>query len=674
MKKFVVRLSLPAFLLVLFLIAGASISYAQVPVSVSKEKVRVNGTLMYAHQVTKGQTVYSICKAYNVTPEELQKANPSLSGGLKDGMLLVIPIKEVSEEVQKKEEKGAWEKTKEGAAYVGEKAKEGAVYIGEKAKEGAVYVADKAKDAWKETKDFIVGTPDDKKKEPAAQEKKEERIAEEKTEKPAVKEGPVDKKEPEVKKEEPAVKPAVKEEVKEVAAKVSEGDTFIEHKVKWYEDLDEISNEYKLDKEIIKYYNGLTSESLDKVPSLKIPTGATLERVKKEYVNTIHKKMPNNTLPQVFIEETPAAEDSLYNALQLEEREIAVILPLYSHNKLSATYMDFYSGALLAAQELNEAGNGTDYQRGTYKFKFIDQSKYQSAESLIKLNHLEKADLIIGPIRSSDINNYIDFINEHQIPMVSPLDPSADSLTAKSPYLFQVPVSSQLQDIALAGMLNQFSEMSRNNSITVIYEEGSADALQAGKIMDILNENNIPYTVISFPISKAVEIGGTFKKKFNPLYNNLAVVLSNNEGFVAEALRNLSILSMPQDNITVIGTSKWRNFDALDLNLFFQFNLHLICPYYVDLSRESVQRFVQQYREAYGAEPSGNAFSGYDMVTTFAPNISQMKAAAQENNTLFKAAGLQQSILMMNNKNYGITGVIYHSNYTVSSTPLRCSF
>lgn len=674
MKKFFVGAILPICLLVVFVIGLNSAVYAQTPVSVSKEKVRVNGTLMYAHQVTKGQTVYSICKAYNVTPEELQNSNPNLANGLKDGMLLVIPIKEGAsadlqkkddgkkkDEIKNKDDKGTWEKTKEGAAY-----------LGGKVKEGAVYVADKAKDAWQETKDFIVGAPAENKatieKKPAA---KEDAVKEKTEVKTSAKQETVKEKA----EAQPAAKEeAVKEKTEVQTSTVLEDDTFIKHKVKWYEDMDEIANEYKIDKGIIKFYNNLSSDNLDKVPELKIPTGQTLERVKKEYVKSIHQPVPSNTLPQNYIEELPADNPQIY-VPQLKEREIAIILPLYNNNKLSATYMDFYSGALLAAEELNDMGSTTDYQRGTYKFKFIDQSKYQSAEALIKLNHLENADLIIGPIRSSDIKNYIDFINEHQIPMVSPLDPSADSLASKSPYLFQVPVSSDLQDLAIVGMLNQFTEISRNNSITVIYEEGSADAKQAAKIIALLNENNIAYTTISFPISKAVEIAGTFKKRFNPDYNNLAVILSNNEGFVAEALRNLSILSLPQDRITVVGTSKWRNFETLDLNLFFQFNVHLICPYFVDLSRENVQRFIQLYRDAYGAEPSANAFSGYDMVTTFAPNISEMKATKEnENDSFFKAAGLQQSILMMNNKNYGITGVIYHSNYTVSSVPLRCSF
>lgn len=43
--------------------------------------------------VEAGQTIYSICKEYDVTEEALRERNPELLGGLKVGMKLVVPIK-----------------------------------------------------------------------------------------------------------------------------------------------------------------------------------------------------------------------------------------------------------------------------------------------------------------------------------------------------------------------------------------------------------------------------------------------------------------------------------------------------------------------------------------------------------------------------------------------------
>jgi len=51
-------------------------SYSQVVVERSKNKVIISGVVYYVHLVKKGETAYSISKAYGTTVEELIKENP----------------------------------------------------------------------------------------------------------------------------------------------------------------------------------------------------------------------------------------------------------------------------------------------------------------------------------------------------------------------------------------------------------------------------------------------------------------------------------------------------------------------------------------------------------------------------------------------------------------------
>ena len=68
----------------------------QVPeISVSKDKVRVDGKSYYAHVVTAKQTLYSIAKVYGVSLQDIYDANRNLdleSKGLKAGQVLLIPV------------------------------------------------------------------------------------------------------------------------------------------------------------------------------------------------------------------------------------------------------------------------------------------------------------------------------------------------------------------------------------------------------------------------------------------------------------------------------------------------------------------------------------------------------------------------------------------------------
>ena len=50
-----------------------------------------DGKSYYVHTVQKGQTVYSISRAYNVTPDEIYFENPGSKNGININQILYIP-------------------------------------------------------------------------------------------------------------------------------------------------------------------------------------------------------------------------------------------------------------------------------------------------------------------------------------------------------------------------------------------------------------------------------------------------------------------------------------------------------------------------------------------------------------------------------------------------------
>jgi len=65
---------------------------AQKPIVKSSNKVNIEGQSVYLHKVEPGQTLYAISKAYNVLISDIEAANDSLKSGLKAGMELKIPV------------------------------------------------------------------------------------------------------------------------------------------------------------------------------------------------------------------------------------------------------------------------------------------------------------------------------------------------------------------------------------------------------------------------------------------------------------------------------------------------------------------------------------------------------------------------------------------------------
>ena len=85
-----------AFTLTAIIPAAASAQeYESTPVTISKDKVRVDGQICYSHVVLERQTLFSISKAYNVSIDEIYRYNPSVKEeGLKKNSILIIPVQD----------------------------------------------------------------------------------------------------------------------------------------------------------------------------------------------------------------------------------------------------------------------------------------------------------------------------------------------------------------------------------------------------------------------------------------------------------------------------------------------------------------------------------------------------------------------------------------------------
>lgn len=81
---------LPVLALLIALIIPAAVS-AQVPVEVSSEKMIYGGKVFYMHEVQKGQTLYSISRAYKVSIDAITRDNVITSSGIQAGQVLRIP-------------------------------------------------------------------------------------------------------------------------------------------------------------------------------------------------------------------------------------------------------------------------------------------------------------------------------------------------------------------------------------------------------------------------------------------------------------------------------------------------------------------------------------------------------------------------------------------------------
>jgi LysM repeat protein len=89
---------------------------AQVPVEISSQKIIVEGKVYYMHTVKKGQTVYSISRAYGITEDVLKKENPLSSGGIKEGQVLKVPSAQTQSQSQMPQQQAQTQTTPQTAS------------------------------------------------------------------------------------------------------------------------------------------------------------------------------------------------------------------------------------------------------------------------------------------------------------------------------------------------------------------------------------------------------------------------------------------------------------------------------------------------------------------------------------------------------------------------------
>lgn len=83
-----------AIALCLAAIPAAAQEYTQTPVTISTQKVRLDGKVYYSHVVQEKQTLFSIARAYGVTVDDICNANPDMKlkeEGPKVNAIILIP-------------------------------------------------------------------------------------------------------------------------------------------------------------------------------------------------------------------------------------------------------------------------------------------------------------------------------------------------------------------------------------------------------------------------------------------------------------------------------------------------------------------------------------------------------------------------------------------------------
>jgi LysM repeat protein len=589
---------------ILTLIISISIclaGYSQVVVEKSTEKVIISGVQYYIHQVKKGETAYSISKAYGITVEELIRENPQAVYGVKDGQSLSIPVKT---EPVKQEPTSLTNKQKDESRFVYHQLKSGeTIYSLSKSygvSENDIIQANTGIDINKLSigteiaipkKDFINNR---QKFEDGSKNYVFHKVVKGETMTSIAKQYGMTLRE--LRKENKETKfPQVGDYIRIPSSGAAESEKIVE---------------VKPDSSIVKQEN---------------PVSETLKPVGYTPVNNLKGSIDVAVLLPFYLKENSERVDidsskSLKGKriYSVDERPEEWIYPM------GYDFIEMYNGILLAADTLRSLGLNINISSFDIKSDTIGITK------LITSGKLENMDLIIGPVYSHNLIKIANYAKKHGIPVVSPVPLLNNSSLKNNPTLFLANSSLEVAQEAIAKKMREYSD----NNIVFIHNDttGTDEDVQRFKKL-ILNElsQRVPYDEIRF---KEMMFYG--RSMFdNDSINRLSHSLSENKGnvviiaseeppVISETIQNLHALSKKFD-IKILGYPELRDIDNLDPKYLFDMNILVYSPYWIDYSQKDVKIFNSHYRQKFLTEPSGlsYAWQGYDIMYYFISGLAK---------------------------------------------------
>jgi LysM repeat protein/ABC-type branched-subunit amino acid transport system substrate-binding protein len=560
----------------------------------SKEKTTIEGKTYYLHTVKKGETLFSISKAYGIGVKEILSANSQAIDGIKTDQVLKIPVLS---------EKGKSFEKIDSDEFI-------------------YHIAQAGQTLYSITKQYSISQEELIKNNPEL-------------EVSSLQVGQV-------------VKIPKNRTVKKDTTITKLEKQSITHTIEKDETLYSISRKYNVEiDEIVKANESLQAGELKVGQKIIIPVTVKTNTKEVKSIPDTNKSVNKNHISSKIIKSncdsagvtcdtsTPYRLKGNYN--------IAVILPFYlkenetnkpSSGKTvsedddaeksdngwvyykSSNFLEFYEGTLLAIDSLRKAGLSVnlsvfDCDKDTVQIKRIIKSK-----------KLDNMDLIIGPAYAQELHILAAFAKSNGIPVVSPLSNKYEALE-NNPYVFQVQPTMQTEMGSLARFI---SDTSKKNFF--ILQSGSSEELDMvtelkKDLQPYLDSNKLKTERYS---KNKVE---TINKQLESGITNYIFLASLSEAYVTDVLNQLYSQSKTY-KIKIIGLPSWHRFKNIDADMYTALDVHYYTPFVIDYTNKNVKKFLISFRNTYNYEPYRTttqgynyAFLGYDIMYYFGTALSQ---------------------------------------------------
>ncbi len=396
---------------------------------------------------------------------------------------------------------------------------------------------------------------------------------------------------------------------------------YITHTVTKRETVVRLARKYNLDVNLIKSINPYVSRHLAdgqvvRIPLLKMDAGdgPPMDRPVESDDGTSEEAFRSKSLKEKCFESyvNDSYKIALLIPLYLSEVDTILMEGTVEENDIITntfikpfTFLQFYQGFMMAVDSLEKAG-----LKAKIHVYNVEDDVMQTRE-LLENPELKQMDLIVGPFFSHNFKMVADFAKSHGINIVNPLS-TREEVTMGNPFVFQPQPLRSNQYNTLIDFLNEEHDHSQ---IFIARHNPYQDFVAFEDLQTILNEKleprQIPTTALYHEITYSRDSLFTFIHTASVEHENVVVTYSENKLFILDLLRNLNQLR-DTFQITVVGMPNWREIDGLEYEHLNNLNTHFIADQFNDYEKPAVKKFVKNFHEIYVTDPGTFAFNGYN--------------------------------------------------------------
>ena len=325
--------------------------------------------------------------------------------------------------------------------------------------------------------------------------------------------------------------------------------------------------------------------------------------------DTINKAvvMPGKDSLLAITDEDPIIENEVDTLV--EEIEKDAFIGFY---RGSENFVQFYEGVLLAVDSMQQTGMNIELN------VFDTQQNADSVRKAIYSDDFLQTDLIIGPVYPNVQNDIAAIAAKNRIPMVSPLSAQPDK-TQQNPYFYQVNPDRDY----LAAKTAELVAEEYFNSNFIVFRTSKYEGTPEGKLVNLIQEkfynsglmgksSGANFSVYDF------EHDGPFglRRILSHEKENVIYIPSSVEGELSVGISNINNLSN-EYSITLIGTSRFPQYESIQISHFHNLKLEFISPYWTDYKKSSTINFIEKFKNNFYTEPNNFGMQGYDVTFYF---------------------------------------------------------